>query len=309
MLPGIPATAPTPETLAAGWRRLRPGQRCQVLVVDVGTGSSTVVWETDDALLEAPNWTPDGRWLVLNSDGLLYALAVDGSTAHRIGTGAMRDANNDHVLSPDGSRVYISSQDGHLYEVPLTGGEPRRVTDDADGLRARYLHGVSPDGTRLAHIGARDEGGATTYNVFTCAVADGATVQVTRSDRHHDGAEYSPDGRWIYVNSERGSTTPGHAQLFRMRPDGSEVTQLTHDERVNWFPHPSPDGTRLLHLSYGPGVQGHPADEPVQLRLSDAEGAGVTTVLELFGGQGTVNVNSWAPDSRRFACVAYPVAG
>ena len=308
MLPGIPATAPTAETLAAGWRRLQPGQTCQVLVVDVETGTSTVVWETDDALLEAPNWTPDGQWLVLNSDGLLYALAVDASSAHRIETGAVRDANNDHVLSPDGSLVYLSSQDGHLYEVPVTGGEARRVTDDADGLRARYLHGISPDGATLAHIGARDEDGTTTYEVYTAAVADGATERLTRTGRHHDGAEYSPDGAWIYVNSERNSTRPGHAQLFRMHPDGSDVTQLTHDERVNWFPHPSPDGASLLHLSYAPGVQGHPANEPVQLRLSDAEGGGVRTLVELFGGQGTVNVNSWAPDSRRFAYVAYPVA-
>ena len=309
MLPGIPASPPTAETLAAGWRRLEPGQTCQVRVFDVEAGTSTLVWETAEALLEAPNWTPDGQWLVVNSDGLLYALAADGSTAHPIDTGAVRDANNDHVLSPDGSLVYISSQDGHLYEAPLSGGEARRVTDDADGLRARYLHGISPDGATLAHIGARDEDGTTTYEVYTCAVADGATERLTRTGRHHDGAEFSPDGQWIYVNSERASTRPGHAQLFRMRPDGSEVTQLTHDERVNWFPHPSPDGARLLHLSYAPGVQGHPANEPVQLRLSDAEGGGVRTLVELFGGQGTVNVNSWAPDSRRFAYVAYPVAG
>lgn len=288
------------------WRRLLPGQRSRLMVFDVVIGSSTCIFETEHFVIEAPNWTPDGRWLVFNCDGLLYrtAPAQDGQP-RVVFTGAVTDSNNDHVISADGRFLYLSSQDGHLYEVPLEGGEARRVTGPGDGLEARYLHGISPDGGTLVHIGRRHDGRAG-FNIYATRVDDGATRQLTDSDRPHDGVEYSPDGRWLYFNSERGAERPGHSQLFRMRTDGTGVEQLTSDERVNWFPHPAPDGSALVYLSYPPGVQGHPANERVLLRIADADGQNVRDAVELLGGQGTLNVNSWAPDSRRFAYVDYP---
>ncbi len=91
-----------------------------------------------------------------------------------------------------------------------------------------------------------------------------------------------------------------------MAIDGSNVQQLTDDERVNWFPHPSPDGSRIAFVSFPPGTLGHPADLPVLLRLIEADGT-VRDLISLFGGQGTINVASWAPDGHRLAYVDYPI--
>ncbi|HEX4297126.1 MAG TPA: biopolymer transporter Tol, partial [Devosia sp.] len=123
----------------------------------------------------------------------------------------------------------------------------------------------------------------------------------------NDGPEYSPDGKWIYFNSERDAKRPGHAQCYRMHADGHHIEQLTHDERVNWFPHLSPDGTQVIYISYPPGTAGHPANHEVVLKRMPPDGSSHDEVVALYGGQGTINVNSWAPDSRRFAYVAYPV--
>lgn len=277
------------------------------MVFDVVTRLSTCVFETEDFVIEAPNWSPDGEWLVFNCDGLLYRTPPQENGQPRvIFTGAVTDSNNDHVVSADGRFLYLSSQDGHLYEVPLGGGEARRVTRPEDELEARYLHGVSPDGGTLVHIGCRRNGAAMTYNIYAINIDDGVTTQLTDSDRPHDGVEYSLDGTWLYFNSERTSERPGHSQLFRMRTDGTGIEQLTSDERVNWFPHPAPDGSALVYLSYQPGVEGHPANEPVLLRIADPDGNNAWDAVELLGGQGTLNVNSWAPDSRRFAYVDYP---
>ena len=131
-------------------------------------------------------------------------------------------------------------------------------------------------------------------------------MQLTDDSYADDGSEFSPDGEWIYFNSERGSTLPGHAQLFRMSRDGARVEQLTEDERVNWFPHISPDGNHIAYISFPSGTLGHPADLDVILRLID-NGATARDLVYLFGGQGTINVPSWAPDSRRIAFVAYPI--
>ena len=49
----------------------------------------------------------------------------------------------------------------------------------------------------------------------------------------------------------------------------------------------------------------HLAGKNVVLRLMTSKGKKLRTIHALYGGQGTINVNSWAPDSRRFAFVSY----
>jgi len=286
----------------------RPGQRAQLLTLDVDSGATELVHESSELLLEAPNWSADGRWLVVNGHGRLFRVRpAPGSEPEEVPLGGVPPINNDHVLSPDGRTAFVSADDGHLWAVPLEGGAPRRITNDRGPDFVHYLHGVSADGAALAYIGlVRHGDGGVSTNVWTIPSAGGADVQITDDAFPDDGSEFSPDGRWIYFNSERASTAPGHAQLFRTSLDGGAVEQLTDDERVNWFPHPSPDGTRVAYVSFPSGTVGHPADVDVVLRLREADGT-VRDLVELFGGQGTLNVPSWAPDGRRLAYVAYPV--
>lgn len=122
-----------------------------------------------------------------------------------------------------------------------------------------------------------------------------------------DGPEYAPDGNSLYFNSEYRSSRPGHAQIFRHDFATGKVIQITNDDRVNWFAHPAPDGSKLVYLSYPPGTVGHPADQEVILRLIDEPHGKPRDLVKLFGGQGTINVPSWAPDSRHLAYVAFPI--
>jgi Tol biopolymer transport system component len=217
-------------------RTLRPGQRSELYVVDVSTGDRRLVHSSATVLFEAPNWTSDGRLLV-NGDGRLFETTPTRLT--EIDLQGVPPINNDHVLGPDGTTIYVSADDGPLYAVPLEGGgAPRRVTNDRGPGFHHYLHGVSPDGRTLAYIGLEQVGDRRVTNIWTIPAAGGTDVQVTNDEHADDGSEYSPDGKWIYFNSERASTAPGHAQLFRIAVSTGEVEQLTFDERVNWFPAP-----------------------------------------------------------------------
>lgn len=288
---------------------MQPNQVSQLIIADVEEGTETLVYQSE-RLVESPNWTPDGRWLVVNSQGKLCRILADGTgDLERIDIGDVEGVNNDHVLSPDGERVYFSAL-GHVYCVSLEGGDVRRVSNvhPAEQRYSYWLHGVSPDEETLAYVSVEPEGDEprARRNLATIPTAGGPENQVTEGVNDYDGPEYSRDGKWIYYNSEETATVKGHAQIFRMRPDGTDRQQLTFDARVNWFPHFTPDGTEFVYISYPPGTISHPADMEVELRMMTADGGEPRTIVTLFGGQGTMNCNSWAPDGRRFAFFAYP---
>ena len=289
-------------------RQLKPGQRARIRVYERRSGIVRTVWEDDKRLFEAPNWTTDGKLLV-NADGVLWLLPADGSGAPtQVRAEGLPDVNNDHVLSPDGQTIYASANDWHIWTVPLSGGRATRVTPDDGSMH--FLHGVSPDSNRLAYVRLEPEGdnwwaSATIHTIDINGQDDRA---VTTHPGPADGCEWTPDGEWIYFNTEQFSAAPGHAQLARVRNDGSQLEQLTFDERVNWFPHVAPTGDIVVYLSYPAGTVGHPADLPVELRMSSvADWSAPVTVLRLDGGQGTINVPSWAPDGSAFAFVDYPL--
>lgn len=287
-------------------RSLLPGQRSELITINADGSGRNVIF-TADEIIEAPNWHPDGDYLVFNAGGELWRINSDGSGLKKIDTGSIRQLNNDHVLSFDGKMIYMSNQDGHLYAVGIEGGTPRKVSNDHPTPHHYYLHGISPDGQTLAYVAVEGPQGHKRINMFTIPAAGGPDTRLSDVSYPNDGPEYSPDGKWIYFNAERNATQPGHAQCYRMRPDGTGIEQLTHDERVNWFPHASPDGTQYVYISYPAGTLGHPADKPVRLMLMPPDGSKHTEIIAFNGGQGTINVNSWAPDSKRFAYVAYPI--
>ncbi|GAB3402323.1 hypothetical protein GCM10027515_11910 [Schumannella luteola] len=280
--------------------------------------------ESREVLFEAPNWSAeaDGGVLLLNGDGVLWSLAPEpGAEPRRIAHETLPPINNDHVLDPRGGAIFLSADDGHIHRAPIAGGRAERVTSEP-GMH-HFLHGVSPDGERLAFVRMRDfsEPG----RLAIVSRNGGATTIVDTGPGHIDGPEWSPDGAWMFFNTERWAKRPGHAQLARIpdplafgEPGASldltvgpnEVQHLLRTETVDWFPHLAPDGRHAVYLEFPPGTTGHPADLEVALVVVDtADWATPLERIPLPGGQGTINVPSWAPDARRFAYVSYPFAG
>jgi TolB protein len=274
---------------------------CRLEILDVETGFRKVIYQSQTPF-EAPNWSKDGKFLVVNSQGKLYRIPVQGGKLNPIPTDFATSNNNDHGFSPDGKFLAIShhaadrppGENSVVYTVPVSGGVPRQITRNSPS----YWHGWSPDGQYLIYTAKRNG----EWNLFRIPAEGGEEVQLTDSPGLDDGSEYSPDGRFIWFNSNR----TGSMEIWRMNSDGSGETQITDDAYQNWFPHPSPDGKRVIFLSYPPEVNAgdHPYYKKVMLRLMNPDDGSIRVVAYLYGGQGTINVPSWSLDGKKVAFVS-----
>jgi sugar lactone lactonase YvrE/regulation of enolase protein 1 (concanavalin A-like superfamily) len=286
---------PAPPTLVPYKQYL--GSAIELL--DLESQNATIVYQSPKSI-QAPNWMVDGKSLIYNSEGSLFKFDLKSHAPTLLNTGIAKNNNNDHVLSFDGKMLVISSGDGGPsigYTVPSAGGEATRVTQT--GYGASYMHGWSPDNKYLVFCGERNK----EFDVYRIPAGGGPEERLTTTPGLDDGPEYSPDGKYIYFNSVRS----GLMQIWRMKADGSEQTQLTNDDYNNWFPHISPDGKWIEYITFlknevSPGD--HPFYKHVYLRVMPVGGGPSKVVAYLYGGQGTINTPSWAPDSKHLAFVS-----
>ena len=278
---------------------VQPALESTLETVAVASTDRSVVYHTRDHI-EAPNWSRDGKFFLFNGNGRIYRLPVTGGKPELLDTGSQIHCNNDHGISPDGTQLAISDQTSkdkksRIYVLPVSGGTPRLVTQTSPS----YWHGWSPDGKTLAYCAERDG----QFGIFTIPADGGDETRLTTAPAGglDDGPDYSPDGKYIYFNSDR----TGRMQIWRMKSDGSEQEQITTDDYANWFAHPSPDGQWIVFLSYAKDVTGHPANKDVAIRLMSLSNRKIQMLAKLFGGQGTINVPSWSPDSKNVAFVSY----
>jgi TolB protein len=275
---------------------------CRLELMNVFDGKRIVIHE-ESGRFEAPNWMPDGKKLIINKDGSLYKIPVEGGQLEKINTGTANRNNNDHGISFDGKMLALSHHREGLpgggstvYVVPIEGGTPKQVTE----LTPSYWHGWSPNNKEVLFVGQRD---GKNYDIYKIAVNGGKEVKLTSNNgTHADGPEYSPDGKYIYYNGNQSGTM----QIWRMKPDGSDKEQLTFDDNNNWFPHISPDGKWIVYISFPSTipVDAHPSYKRVTLKLMPVSGGAPKVIAYLYGGQGTINVPSWSPDSKSIAFVS-----
>ncbi len=284
-------------------------KRSHITIYNLHDKSTKVIY-TADKLIEAPNWSPDGKYLLVNTGGDLYKLPYGGSGTpelEKIDLGSIRKCNNDKSISPDGKLIAFSSSanaaGSQVYTVSAMGGTPEvKVTETPS-----YFHGFSPDGKWMAIVAQRNKN----FDLFRIPTGGGAQERLTSSPGYDDGPDYSPDGRWIYFNSDRSGTW----DIWRMPADGAgaddgKAERITSDDQEDWFPHCSPDGKWLVFLTFPKGTAGHNGRLNVTLRMmplpkAQVKPGQIRELTQFFGGQGTINVNSWSPDSKQFAYVTY----
>ncbi len=274
---------------------------CRLETINIEDGRRKVIYRKNDRF-EAPNWMPNGENILFNMEGSLYTIPKNGGTPVKLDTGFANNLNNDHGISFNGKLLAIShspkGENSAVYVLPLKGGTPERITEKTPS----YWHGWAVNNEAVVYVATRE--GNPTYDIYKKSIHGGEEIMLTdtKEGEHVDGCEYSPDGQYIYYNG----SASGTMQIWRMKPDGSEKEQITFDENNDWFPHISPDGKWIAYISFPAEipVNDHPSYKKVTLNIVLASGGVPKVVAYLYGGQGTINVPSWSPDSKHFAFVS-----
>ena len=273
--------------------------------LDAETGEIRTLHRFDREIIEAPNWLSDGDTLLYNAEGRIWTYSISQDCAQELPVDGCVHCNNDHAPSPDQRSLAVSNDPNggwmsHIYVKDLRTNEVRRVTENSPS----FLHGWSPDGRTLAYCAFRTSQDATQVDVYTIPAEGGPETRLTDGVGYNDGPEYAPDGKTLWYNSTRS----GLMQVWRMNADGSDPVQMTHSEANNWFPHVSPDGQSVVYLAFRKDEldpSEHLPNMRVQLRVMNSNGTADRLLCSFFGGQGSINVNSWSPDSRQVAMVLY----
>lgn len=249
--------------------------------------------------LEAPIFAPDGTWILVNTEGLLWKLPLDNPQLIAIDTQAANLCNNDHGFTKDGRILFGSHYEqkgAQIYSISIGGGDLKKVSKSPRS----WWHAISPDAKTIAYPAVREN--SQNLQIYKWDMI-GAEIQLTDLDGHNDGCDFSADGSHIYWNCDLG----GHAQIWIMTQNGADQRPLFSDEKVNWFPHPSPNGRDLIYLAYPKGTQGHPADRDVEIILCRTDGGQREAILSFVGGQGSLNVPPWHPEGKCFAYIRYEI--
>ena len=300
----VRAQAPAPATQAES---AQPGVKSILRIYDLKTKRGAVL-ATFDGFYEAPYWSHDGSYIYYNGgpDQKIYRMLASGGGAELVDVGDIQVVH-DHGFSPDGKWHAVNT--GKTFQLCLSTASGKDLHPIGTPGNPLYLHHWSPDSHWMAGARISPEKNFDVYRISL----DGDEQRLTTSPALDDGPDYSPDGKWIYFNSDRA----GSFDIWRMPATGAGpgdklAEQITSDPAEDWFPHPSPDGKWLLLLSYAPGTKLHPSNMNVTIRIRSLPGnkvdaAAIRDLVHLVGGQGSMNLNSWSPDSQKFAYMSYEV--
>ena len=197
------------------------------------------------------------------------------------------------VWTRDGDSL-IFTLAGALESLSLASGTAAPVY--TAGISVGPDHTLSSDGATIAF--SRDDG------IYVVPRSGGVPRRVTSEAAQRlagGGVEYSPDHQWIYFHSRRGGTS----QLWRSHPDGAAPEALTTDDFENWTPHISPDGQKVVFLSFDKGTEGCPEESEVSLRMLTLADRSVKLIARFNGGCASLGSPAWSPDSKRVAFVSY----
>jgi len=222
----------------------------------------------------------------------IYTMSPDGSEVVQI-TADGTD-NREPDWAPNGSQIAFKSTrneegtnpegDFEIFIMQADGSNVRQLTHDSRDDRHPVF---SAGGKTVYYVSMTAEGH---FQLYSVGVKGGAAKQLTEMVGGVKMPAVSSDGRWLLFQTDGGSETNDTQEIYKMRPDGRELTRLTNNTAHDKVPHFSPDGNYITFQSKRDGdyeVYRMKADGSEQTRLTRVEGKDKRT--------------GWSPDGKRIS--------
>lgn len=224
-----------------------------VVGVDPASGMRRTVFTSTNSESEEASWDPQGRFFVYstNSPGswsIVRTLTNSANAAVSIVvSGELAPVASDPAVSPDGARIAFATFIRTQWQLAVVNVDGSQFTLLGEGRNPAW----SPDGRLIAFT--RLVNGWS--QLFTLNPATGTEVsQITSGEFHSLTPTWSPDGRLILYSSSRGGRSSrsdydlktnavlGVMNLYVVRPDGTNVVQLTNGDGLAVTPAWGKDG-------------------------------------------------------------------
>ena len=260
--------------------------------------ADTFGWAGGSVRAQAVDWSPDGKSIAIvdkQSDAepwSVYAVSVDSGLRRRITT-PPPDHDGDMLVafSPGGESIAFQrrrdASTSDIYVVPVSGGEPVRVTSDGVAIRG---FDWTNDGERIVFSSERGGGNSTLWSIESSggephpvagAGENVAELTVASAANRLAYAQISTD-----INLWRAGL-PGAAG-----PSGQPPARFNASNRSEIDPHYSPSGDKVVFSSNRSGGS--------EIWVCDADGGNAVQITN-FGTSAVTGSPRWSPDGRQIA--------
>ncbi len=233
---GAPAISPDGRSVAFVRSTLETHGVDSIVIAALDDSRERVLasYDAPGVHLNRISWTPDGKSLVYALQATLVSIPAEGGTAHALPGGKWVEVDDMRQLPRSDDLIVVgrlsSSASAQIFQLPLAGGEPRKITNDLSNYAEVRVAADGKTLLALQHL--------VLSSVQILAQGRGSENRLLHEEnQNHDGLNglaWTPQGKLVYL-----SELDWRREIMEVDEDGSNSRRLAESVQPAVFSHPA----------------------------------------------------------------------